>query len=131
MAPPPPYFNIETRLSMNSREAISVRKCAPPFLTQVSVSLRVDSCIFGFLFPIRFFSDRMASLGWTVFDRIRSETSKLIAISSRELDVARSICSSRADVPDENQPAILVFECSLDQGQLRVGEKFLQSREEE
>lgn len=91
---------------MNSLEAISVRKCEPPFLTQVSVSFSVDSWMLGFLFPIRFFNDRIASLGCTVFDRIRSEISRLKAMSSRELAVARSICSSRAVVPEENQPAI-------------------------
>jgi hypothetical protein len=34
----PTALRSETRLSMNSRDAISVRKWAPPFLTQVSVS---------------------------------------------------------------------------------------------
>ncbi|KAB5566523.1 hypothetical protein GE09DRAFT_737619 [Coniochaeta sp. 2T2.1] len=34
----PVAFNNDVRLSMNSREAISVRKWEPPFLTQVSVS---------------------------------------------------------------------------------------------
>jgi len=29
---------MDTRLSMNSLEAISIRKWSPPFLTQVSVS---------------------------------------------------------------------------------------------
>ena len=63
--------------------------------------------MFGFLLPIRFFNDLMASLGCTVFDRMRSEISRLVAISSRLEDVARSICSSSADVPDVNQPAML------------------------
>lgn len=95
---------------MNSLEAISARKCDPPFFTQVSVSFNVESWMFGFLLPIRFFNDLIASFGCTVFDRIRSEISRLVAISSRLDEVARSICSSSADVPDENQPAIL-FRC--------------------
>lgn len=37
-APGPTAWRRDTRLSMNSREAISVKKCEPPFLTQVSVS---------------------------------------------------------------------------------------------
>jgi len=64
--------------------------------------------MFGFLLPIRFFSDRMASLGCTVLDLIMSEISRLEAISSKLEDVALSICSSRADVPEYNQPAILI-----------------------
>lgn len=63
IAEPPYAFNNDTRLSINSLEAISVRKWDPPFFTQVSVSLKVESCIFGFLLPIRFFSDRIASFG--------------------------------------------------------------------
>src|ERR1700761_9512572 len=106
-----PYaFNRETRLSINSREAISVRKCEPPFLTQVSVSFKADNWMFGFLLPIRFFSERIASLGCTVFDRIRSVISRDVAISSKLEDVALSICSSSTDVPDENHPAMLVEE---------------------
>lgn len=54
----------------------------------------------GFLLPIRFFSERMASLGCTVFDRIMSEISRLVAMSSKLEAVAFSICSSRADVPE-------------------------------
>src|ERR1700712_153937 len=37
-AAPPYALSRETRLSINSREAISTRKCDPPFFTQVSVS---------------------------------------------------------------------------------------------
>jgi hypothetical protein len=104
----PPYaFNNDTRLSINSLEAISVRKCDPPFFTQVSVSFNVDSWMFGFLLPIRFFSDRIASLGCTVFDRIRSEISRLVAMSSRLEEVAFSICSSRGEA-EVNQPAIFI-----------------------
>ena len=68
--------------------------------------------MFGFLLPMRFFSDRIASLGWTVFDRIRSEISRLVAISSRLEDVAFSICSSRGEA-EVNQLAIFVchFSC--------------------
>lgn len=77
---------------MNSREAISVRKCAPPFLTHVSVSFKADSWTLGFLLPIRLLSERMASLGCTVLDLIRSEISRLRDISSRLDVVAVSIC---------------------------------------
>lgn len=48
----------------------------------------------------------MASLGCTVFDLIMSDISKLVAISSKLDDVAFSICSSRADVPEYSQPAM-------------------------
>lgn len=34
----PTAFRRETKLSINSLEAISARKCWPPFLTHVSVS---------------------------------------------------------------------------------------------
>ena len=40
------------------------------------------SCVFGFLFPMRFFKERMASFGWTVFDLMISEISRLRAMSS-------------------------------------------------
>lgn len=49
----------------------------------------------------------MASLGCTVLLRIKSEISKLVAMSSRLDEVALSICSSRTVFPDENQPAML------------------------
>ena len=84
-----------------------MRKWEPPFLTHVSVSLSVESWILGFLLPILFFSERMASLGCTVLLRMRSEISKLVAISSRLDEVALSICSSRTEVPEENQPAMV------------------------
>lgn len=42
-------------------------------------------------------------------DRIRSEISRLVAMSSRLDDVARSICSSNAEAPEVNQPAIVVL----------------------
>jgi hypothetical protein len=81
----------------------------------------------GFLFPILFFNERMASLGCTVLDRITSEISRLRGISSLhcismssyswlrkpsrtyKLEVvARSICSSSALlVDDPNQPAMV------------------------
>ena len=102
-----PYaFNNETRLSINSREAISVRKCDPPFFTQVSVSFKAEICTLGFLLPIRLFNDRMASLGCTVLDRMRSEISRLVAMSSKLEEVAFSICSSKAEVPEVNHPAM-------------------------
>lgn len=40
------------------------------------------SCVLGFLSPMRFFSERIASLGGTVFDLITSEISRLRAMSS-------------------------------------------------
>lgn len=74
----------------------------------VGRTLRALSWVFGFLFPMRLFSDRMASLGWTVLERMTSEISRLRAISSRLLLVAFSICSSRAVLaPEDHQPIIL------------------------
>ncbi len=49
----------------------------------------------------------MASFGCTVLLRIKSEISKLVAMSSRLDEVALSICSSSAVFPDENQPAMV------------------------
>lgn len=92
----------ETRLSMNSREAISAKKCDPPFLTHVSVScigqvraigcvgsaswghrtFKALSCVLGFLLPMRRLRDRMASLGATVLDLMTSEISRFRAMSS-------------------------------------------------
>ena len=57
---------------------------------------------------MRFFSDLIASLGCTVLDRMRSDISRLVAMSSRLEDVARSICSSSAEVPEVNHPAMLL-----------------------
>jgi hypothetical protein len=71
-------------------------KCVPPFLMHVSVNclvsgdqvvdceptFRAASWTFGFLFPIRFLSERMASFGWTVFDLMTSEISRFKAMSS-------------------------------------------------
>jgi len=76
---------------MNSLLAISCIKWLPPFLTHVSVRFRVASWMLGFLLPMRRFRLRMASLGCTVLLRMISEISRLRAISSSELDVARSI----------------------------------------
>ncbi len=50
----------------------------------------------------------MASLGCTVLDLIKSDISKLVAMSSKLEDEAFSICSSRADVPEENHPAMVL-----------------------
>jgi hypothetical protein len=61
---------------------------------------------------MRFFSDRIASLGCTVFDRIRSEISRLVAMSSRLEEVAFSICSSRGET-EVNQPAIFIHGLAL------------------
>ena len=97
----------DVMLSRNSREAISWMKWAPPFLTHESVSyamlvvsdvdddvdvdvvlrsvsrtFRVASWILGFLFPIRFFNARIASLGCTVLERITSDISRLRGMSS-------------------------------------------------
>lgn len=79
---------------------------------------------------MRRFRDRMASFGWTAFERIRSDISRFRAISSlystisqfRDLlrpkqaethllthkleEVAFSICSSSAEL-EANQPAML------------------------
>lgn len=71
-----------------------------------SVTINVASWTFGFLCPILLLSDLIASFGWTVFDRMTSEISRLSAMSSRLEDVALSICSSRAEL-DANQPAII------------------------
>lgn len=89
------------------------------------------SCTFGFLFPIRRFSERMASLGGTVLERMTSDISRFSGMSSllrvsnghqsrqeagssykkatyKLEEVARSIWSSRAVLPDPNQPAMVL-----------------------
>lgn len=53
-------------------------------------TFRALSCVFGFLFPIRFFSERMASFGWTVLDRMVSEISRFRAMSSLERRLVRT-----------------------------------------
>lgn len=40
------------------------------------------NCVLGFLLPMRFFRERMASFGWTVLDLMTSEISRLRGISS-------------------------------------------------
>lgn len=93
---------------MNSREAISARKCEPPFLTQVSVRFRALSWVFGFLLPMRRLRDLMASLGATVLDRMISEISRFRAISSKLLLVAFTICSSKAVLAEDDHQLIMV-----------------------
>lgn len=79
---------------------------------------RVDSCVLGLLAPMRRLSDRIASLGWTVFDRMISEISRFSAMSSRLLDVAFSICWSRTELADEDhQPAMMTDEAIGGTGQ--------------
>ena len=110
--PYPPAFSKLTRLSMNSRLAISCMKWLPPFFTHVSVRLSVASCMLGFLLPIRRFRLRIASLGCTVLLRMVSEISRLSAISSNEEEVARSICASSslfAAVPNHEDMVAVVF----------------------
>lgn len=46
------------------------------------LTFRAESWIFGFLLPILFLSERMASFGWTVLERMVSEISRLRAMSS-------------------------------------------------
>lgn len=95
------------------------------------------SCVFGFLLLMRFLSERIASLGCTVLERMTSEISRLRAISSLHMDrrwsaqgsvassergtgasyrlllVAFSICSSRALLaPDDHHPNILIAKVS-------------------
>jgi hypothetical protein len=90
-------------------------------------TLRALSCVFGFLLPMRFFKERMASFGATVFDRMTSEISRLSAISSllgtssantihltttslltyKLLLVALSICSSRAVLAEDDHQLML------------------------
>ena len=124
-AAPPCASSMETRLSMNSLEAISAKKCEPPFFTHVSVSYTelvsfvmyqhvvarltpsAASCTFGFLLPIRRLSDLIASFGCTVFDRMMSDISKFRAMSSKLEDVARSTCSSSAELLAPNQDDML------------------------
>ena len=65
-------------------------------------TLSAASWTLGFLFPMRFFNDLAAAIGCTVFERMVSEISRFVAISSREDEVARSICSSSAVFEDEN-----------------------------
>lgn len=94
--------------------------------------------VFGFLSPMRFFRERIASLGGTVLDRITSDISRFRAISSlhhvewkcvrkvtlgynivrrwarlggeayRLLLVAREICSSRAVAAEEENHPIMM-----------------------
>ncbi len=73
----------------------------------VCITFNVASWTFGFLWPILFLSDLIASLGGILLDLTISEISKLRAISSKLEDVARSICSSRAEL-EPNQLAILL-----------------------
>jgi hypothetical protein len=90
--------------------------------------------VFGFLLPIRFFRDRIASFGWTVFDRMTSDISRFRAMSSlhtrvspdfprsratlstevayKLLLVAFSICSSRAVLAPEDHQVIILTPCS-------------------
>lgn len=97
----PGIFKIDAKLSMNSRDATSTKKWSPPFLIQASVScivcqnsgtrmedcyyirtLRANNWTFGFLWFSLRLSPRIASLGWTLFERIWSHISRLSAISS-------------------------------------------------
>lgn len=56
---------------------------------------------------MRFLSERIASFEPTVFDRIISDISRLRAMSSSELEVALSICTSNS-LGEVNHPAILL-----------------------
>jgi hypothetical protein len=47
-------------------------------------TLRAPSCTFGFLFPIRLFNARMASLGGTAFERMVSDISRFSGMFSLE-----------------------------------------------
>ena len=95
------------------------------FGVDVGRTLRALSWVFGFLLPIRLFSDLIASRGWTVFERMVSEISRLRAISSlsrsvrsleaggrvtsyRLLLVAFSICSSKAVLAEEDHQLIIL-----------------------
>lgn len=88
-------------------------------------TLRALSWVLGFLFPMRRFSDLIASRGWTVFERMVSEISRLRAMSSlsrsvrslearergssyRLLLVAFSICSSKAVLAEEDHQLIIL-----------------------
>jgi hypothetical protein len=44
--------------------------------------------VFGFLLLMRFLSERIASLGWTVLDLMMSEISRLSAMSSLQMDAS-------------------------------------------
>ena len=90
--------------------------------------MRALSCVFGFLLPMRFLRDLMASLGATVLDLMTSEISRLSAMSSlrhgwsvhvprlerpwlfsyKLLPVALSICSSKAVLADDDHQPIMV-----------------------
>ena len=66
-------MRMETRLSMNSRDAISTKKWSPSFLTRVwgqqsVLTLKARSCTLEFLWFNRLFNARIASFGWTDFD---------------------------------------------------------------
>jgi len=91
--------------------------------------LRALSCVLGFLLPMRRFSERMASFGATVLERMTSEISRFKAMSSlgrsrqlvrgggsrlaagaatyKLLLVAFSICSSRAVLAEEDHQLII------------------------
>ena len=80
-------LRMETRLSMNSRDAISTKKWSPSFLTRVwgqqsVLTLKARSCTLEFLWFNRLFNARIASFGWTDFERIWSDISRFKAISS-------------------------------------------------
>jgi len=54
----------------------------PRCVSGLSLTFSALSCVLGFLLLIRFLSDRIASLGCTVLERMTSEISRLRAISS-------------------------------------------------
>ena len=71
-----------------------VRSCSG--LSQIWHTFKVASCIFGFLLLRRRFNARIASLGWTVLDRMRSEISKFCAMSSLEIMVSKELPLKRS-----------------------------------
>ena len=80
-------------------------------------TLKALSWVFGFLLPIRLFRDLIASRGWTVFERIVSEISRLRAMSS----LLRSVRSSAAGCDESLQAAASRLLYLLVQG--RIGRR--------
>lgn len=104
-------------------------------------TFRALSWVFGFLLPMRFLRDRMASLGATLLDLMTSEISRFSAISSLKarslalkkverrrrtphklLLVALSICSSRAELAEEDHQ-LIITRCALVGREAALGER--------
>lgn len=63
------------------------------------VTFKVASCTFGFRLSNRRFNDRIASFGWTPLDRMRSEISRLSAMSSLEAQLGPAVIPGNGTDP--------------------------------